>query len=240
MESPGSLTFEVQDVPAIVEACKPQQIYTLIDNTWATPLYFQPLKLGVDISIHSGTKYFGGHSDCFIGAAICNDRAYGKVRTQAINLGQCPGPEDVFLALRGLRTLAVRLEHHQKQALNLAHWLEGQSEVAEVLYPALPSSVDHALWKRDYSGASGLLGFLLKPGYSIQQAEQMINQLQLFGLGASWGGFESLVIGSDPTSYRSKVSWNKPGALIRLHIGFENILDLQSDLARAFECLKGN
>lgn len=238
LESPGSLTFEIQDLPAITKACQQQKILTLIDNTWATPVFLQPLKLGVDISIHSCTKYIAGHSDSFMGVIICNSETYPMIRTQALQLGQCPSPEDTFLALRGLRTLAVRLQAHQNQALLFAQWLEEREEVAEVLYPALSSHRDYHLWKRDFSGASGLLSFLLQPQYLTSSLEAMMNRLRLFQKGYSWGGFESLAILSDPSAYRQKNSWDPGRPLVRLHIGLENIEDLKKDLSQAFTLLK--
>lgn len=237
MESPGSLTFEVQDVPAITEVCRRKNIKTLIDNTWATPLFFKPLALGVDVSIHSCTKYITGHSDSFLGVIICNEATYASVRGQSIKLGQCAGAEDIFFGLRGLRTLAVRLHQHEQQALKLAEWLRERPEVLEVLYPALPTSPYYALWKRDFTGASGLLGVILHHEYSISSVEAMIDSLNLFGLGHSWGGFESLAVTADPGSYRLKDSWNKVGHVVRFHVGVENIEDLKNDLSQGFEKL---
>lgn len=234
MESPGSVTFEVQDVPAIASLCRSKGIITLIDNTWATPLYFKPLHHRVDCSIHSGTKYLAGHSDSFFGAIICNETVFPRVRGQALKLGQCAGAEDIFFGLRGLRTLAVRMQHHQRQALDMAEWLSGRPEVFEVLYPALPSSRDYALWKRDFTGASGLLAIVLKPEFSDRAVEAMVDSLELFGLGHSWGGFESLAITSDPSTFRKKENWSNKGALVRLHVGVENLDDLKTDLARGF------
>jgi cystathionine beta-lyase len=238
MESPGSLTFEVQDVPAIVSVCKKHNVRTLIDNTWATPVYFQPLKQGVDVSIHSGTKYITGHADSFLGVAICNDLTYPTVRNQAAQLGLVASAEDVYLGLRGLRTLFVRLEQHQKQALVLAEWLALRPEVAEVLYPALPSSPDHLIWKRDYSGASGLFGVLLQSEFEPASVDSCMDHLKLFGLGHSWGGYESLAILSDPSSYRSKSWWHKTGPLLRFHVGLENLDDLKTDLELGFKQLR--
>lgn len=238
MESPGSLTFEVQDVPAITTICRKQGVITLIDNTWATPIYFKPLQLGVDVSIHSGTKYITGHADSFLGVIIANPATYSHIEQEATNLGQCAGAEDVYLGLRGLRTLGVRLPEHGKRALALATWLQQRPEVLEVLYPALPESRDHQIWKRDFTGASGLLGFILKPEFRTEAAEAMVNALSIFGLGHSWGGFESLVIISDPSSFRRPESWKTRGPLIRIHVGFENLTDLMADLENGFEVLK--
>lgn len=237
LESPGSMTFELQDIPAITSVCKKHSIITMTDNTWATPLFCQPLRLGVDLSIHSGTKYLGGHSDSFLGAIICNEATYLPVRTQALQLGQFASAEDLFLCLRGLRTLSVRLQQHQAQALAIAEWLQEQPEVSEVLYPALPSSPDYAIWKRDFSGASGLLGFMVDSQHQPQSVETMINSLKLFGLGHSWGGFESLVATSDPSSFRLKSSWKLKGTLVRLHVGVEDLEDLKKDLRQGFQHL---
>ncbi len=238
MESPGSMTFEIQDVPAIAKVCRSKNIRTLIDNTWATPLYFKPLSLGVDVSIHSCTKYIAGHSDSFLGVIVCNEETYAPIRSQSLKLGQCAGAEDIFFGLRGIRTLGVRLQHHAQQALAMAQWLADRPEIIEVLYPALPSSSDYKIWKRDFTGASGLLGVILKPEYTLASVEGMIDSLKLFGLGHSWGGFESLAITSDPSSYRLKDSWTKKGHLVRFHVGVENIKDLQNDISLGLQQLK--
>lgn len=237
MESPGSISFEVQDVPAIASVCKKKGITTIIDNTWATPLFFKPLLLGVDISIHAATKYITGHADSFLGAIICNEANYPTVRAGAIKLGQCAGAEDVHRSLRGLRTLSVRLRAHEQQALVLAEWLSTRPEVQEVLHPALPGSRGHDIWKRDFTGASGLFAIILKPHYKKDSVDAMINSLKIFGLGHSWGGFESLVLPGHPETFRLKGSWQGKGALIRIHVGLENLEDLKADLDLGFVCL---
>ncbi len=237
LESPGSLTFEIQDIAKIAEISQKNNIITMIDNTWSTPMFFKPLELGIDISIHSGTKYLTGHADSFLGAIICNSKTYPEIRTQALQMGQFAAPEDVQLGLRGLRTLDVRLQRHQKSALTLAHWLESQPEIQEVLHPALPTSKDHHLWKKYFSGSSGLFGFHLKNQWSSDQINQMIHKLELFKLGHSWGGFESLVMISDPANFRTTSSFKEKGALLRLHIGLENVEDLKNDLRNALNSL---
>ncbi|MBU8899580.1 cystathionine beta-lyase [Corallococcus sp. M34] len=237
LESPGSMTFEVQDIPAISEVCRARGIVTLVDNTWATPLFLNPLTLGVDVVIHSATKYITGHADSLLGAIVCNEAIYPLVRASSIRLGQCAGADDVYLGLRGLRTLTVRLRQHQHQALTLAHWLVERREVAEVLYPALPGDRGHALWKRDFKGASGLLGVVLQPHHDKASVDAMLNALRLFGLGHSWGGFESLIVPGDPSAYRLPGQWQRSGALLRIHVGLEDMADLKADLAEGFRHL---
>lgn len=234
MESPGSLTFEVQDVPAIVKECKGKGIATVIDNTWGTPVYFHPLKLGVDVSLHAATKYITGHSDSFLGAIICNEECFPMVRGTAIRLGQCAGPEDVNLSLRGLRTLSVRLRAHQESALALAQWLKQRGEVEEVLYPALPSFRGHEIWKRDFKGACGLFAIELKKHFKKEQLNALVDGLKLFGLGHSWGGYESLILPVQPEGFRLKESWQNRGPVLRIHVGLENVSDLQADLEAGF------
>jgi len=240
MESPGSLTFEVQDVPAIVAVARQHGILTLLDNTWATPLFFRPLDHGVDLSIQAGTKYFVGHSDVLLGTVAARDRAlHERVRLGCGQLGFALSPDDAFLALRGLRTLDVRLARHQASGLAVATWLEQRPEVARVFYPALPKDPGHALWKRDFTGASSLFGLELKP---VPQAAAfaMIDGLELFGIGASWGGYESLVQPTLPAKLRSAVPWQGNGPTLRLHIGLEAVEDLIADLERGFERLRAH
>lgn len=237
MESPGSTTFEVQDVPAISEACRTRGIVTLIDNTWATPVFLRPIALGVDVVIHSATKYITGHADSLLGAIVCTEASYAVVRASAIRLGQCAGAEDVYLGLRGLRTLSVRLREHQRHALELARWLSSREEVAKVLYPALPGHPGHALWKRDFTGAAGLFAVILQPRYGKGAVDAMLDGLRLFGLGHSWGGFESLIVPADPALYRLPGHWQERGALLRVHAGLEDVEDLKADLAEGLERL---
>lgn len=236
IEAPGSQSFEMPDVPAIAAAAHAKGAIVLNDNTWATPLFFRSLDKGIDVSIHAVTKYIGGHSDIMFGAVSANARGWPLVAEAVHHLGQCAGPDDVFLALRGLRTLAVRLERHQQSALEIARWLEGRAEVLRVLHPALQSDPGHAIWKRDFAGASGLFSIILKP-VSEQAVDAFLNALTLFGLGYSWGGYESLVIPFDCADYRTATTWAPGGPALRLHIGLEDPDDLKADLARGFEAL---
>jgi cysteine-S-conjugate beta-lyase len=230
MESPGSLTFEVQDVPAICAAAKRRNIVTLIDNTWATSLYFKPLSLGVDFSVQAGTKYIVGHSDAMVGAVSCTEQYWHCLRHTAQQLGQYLSPDDAYLAARGLRTLDVRMARHQASALAIAQWLEGQEGVACVLHPALPSCPGHDIWKRDFAGSSGLFSFVLNGGDDHARAA-LIDGLAHFGIGYSWGGFESLALPVDPAKYRSATRWQAAGPVVRLQIGLEDADDLITDLA---------
>ena len=232
LESPGSQTFEMQDVPAIVGVAKDRGIATIFDNTWATPLYFKALSAGVDISLIAATKYIGGHSDLMMGTVSANERLWPKLHETHGTLGLCVGPDDIYLGLRGLRTMAVRLDRQMRSGLAVARWLAGRPEIERVLHPALETDPGHALWKRDRAGASGLFGVLFAE-WSNDDAAHFIDGLQLFGIGASWGGFESLAILSNPRPNRDATRWEPEGALIRLHIGLEDPDDLIADLARA-------
>jgi cystathionine beta-lyase len=236
LESPGSLSFEVQDVPAIAAAAHAANITVMMDNTWATPYFFPALARGVDVSILAATKYIGGHSDVMMGTITTKESHYQQVRSMVAELGYCVSPDDAYLALRGLRTLGVRLERHQQSTLRVAEWLERHPAVARVLYPALPSHPDHQLWKRDFLGANSLFGVILKP-VSKTAVDAMLNSLELFGLGVSFGGFESLVIPADPAPYRTAVPWQAEGPAIRLHIGLEDPDDLIADLAQGLDRL---
>jgi len=237
VESPGSLTFEVQDVPAIAAAAHEAGAKVLMDNTWASPWLFPSFARGVDVSTHAATKYIVGHSDVMLGAVITTEEMYLPVRTMAADLGHCAGPDDAYYALRGLRTLSVRLERHQKNALVVARWLQTRPEVARVLYPALPEDPGHVLWKRDFLGASGLFGVVLKPAPK-QAVYALIDALDLFGIGASWGGFESLIQPTTPARIRSATRWASEGPSLRLHIGLEDPQDLIEDLERGFHALR--
>jgi len=230
MESPGSITFEMQDVPAIAEVCKAAGVRTVIDNTWSSPHLFQPLIHGVDFVVEAATKYVVGHSDAMLGTAtVATDDDFRTLKAGANSFGYSAAPDDCYLGARGLRTLSVRLERHQKNALIVAQWLQGQPEVERVLYPALPDDPGHELWKRDHSGASGLFGVVLKPGPKSAVAA-MLDGLELFGMGASWGGYESLVLPVYPALLRTATKWPYEGPIIRLHIGLEDPDDLIDDL----------
>ena len=229
LESPGSLTFEVQDVPAIVAVAKARDIPTLIDNSWATPLFFPALAMGVDIAILACTKYIVGHSDVMMGSVTANARWWPKVRGRAWGLGQVVSPDDAALTLRSLRTLAVRLDRHQASARILADWLAARPEVARVLHPALPDCPGHAAWARDFRGSSGLFSFVLAGGGEAERAA-FIDALRLFGIGYSWGGFESLALPVDPARYRTARPWQAEGPVVRLHIGLEEPADLIADM----------
>lgn len=230
LESPGTHTFEVQDVPAICDAAKVRGVATLIDNTWATPLYLPAIALGVDLSILACTKYIGGHADVMLGSVTVTE-AYARrlERTRRV-LGQTAGPDDAWLALRGLRTLSVRLARHQESGLKVARWLAAQPQVARVLHPALPSCPGHEFFTRDFKGASGLFAFVLKGGDEAAR-DRLIDRLTLFGIGWSWGGYESLAVPGHIT--RTATTAEFEGPLVRLHIGLEDTDDLIEDLARA-------
>jgi cystathionine beta-lyase len=236
VEAPGSQSFEMPDVPAIAAVAHAKGALVIDDNTWATPLLHRSLDHGVDISIQSATKYIGGHSDIMFGTIAANANAWPLISDAIRLLGVCVGPDDVFLALRGLRTLAVRLAHHQQAALAMAHWLQQRPEVARVLHPALPDHPGHAIWKRDFTGSSGLFSVVLKPAPQAA-VDAFLDALKLFGMGYSWGGFESLVIPFDCSSYRTATAWAPGGPTLRFHIGLENIEDLKADLAQGFEVL---
>lgn len=229
-ESPGSNTFEMQDIPAIARAAKARGAIVMMDNTWATPLYFRPLDFGVDISIHAATKYPAGHSDVLLGTVSANATHWPALFDAFIALGCCAGPDDVYQTLRGLRTMGVRLERHQQSALTLARWLETQPGVARVLHPGLESHPGHALWKRDFSGASGIFSIVLAGG-GVRQAHAFLDALQIFGLGYSWGGYESLAV---QVNLADRAIANGPyeGPVLRLQIGLENVEDIMADLER--------
>jgi cysteine-S-conjugate beta-lyase len=233
LESPGSLTFELQDLPAISKAVRKRDIAILVDNTWATPLYYKPLDLGADISIHAGTKMFVGHSDAMFGTITANADWWPRLKSTHGDLGLCAGPDDCFLAARGLRTLAIRMKEHQARALELASWLEGQDLVSSVIHPGLASHPDHDLFKRDYSGSGSLFAFTL-PAAGQQRAHQglaaLMDGMELFGIGFSWGGFESLILPVNLTGIRTVTSPPNDDQIIRLHVGLENVDDLKKDL----------
>lgn len=236
VESPGSLTFEVQDIPAISAVAKTRNVAVVMDNSWATPLFFKPFMHGVDISIQAITKYIGGHSDVIMGAITTNEHYYRKIYKYFRHSGACVSPYDCYLAQRGIRSLSARLKQHEESALKVASWLETRKEVAQVLYPALPSHPGHALWKRDFTGASGLFSFILKP-YAEEAIHNMINNMGLFAIGCSWGGYESLILNFNPTSIRTATNWQTTGPCIRVHIGLENVDDLIDDLEKGLKTL---
>ena len=236
VESPGSQTFEMQDIPAIANAAHARDIWVRADNTWATPLFCKPLALGADVSIQAATKYVVGHADAMLGAVTYTERARPHVIRAKETLGIAVGSEEAWLGLRGIRTLAVRLERHQRSGLEVARWLAARPEVARVLHPGLESDPGHALWKRDFLGACGLFSVILKP-VSEAAVAAMLDGLKLFGMGYSWGGYESLVIPFDPTSYRTATKWVGPGPALRFHIGLEAVEDLLRDLDAGFERL---
>jgi cystathionine beta-lyase len=236
VEAPGSQSFEMPDIPAIAEVAHGRGALVIDDNTWATPLYHRSLDYGVDISIQAGTKYIGGHSDIMFGTISANTRAWPVITENIRMLGVCAGPDDVFLALRGLRTLGVRLAQHQRSGLEMARWLKARPEVSRVLHPALENDPGHAIWKRDFTGASGLFSVVLKPA-PPQAVDALLNAVKLFGMGYSWGGFESLVIPFDCASYRTATTWAPGGPALRLHIGLENVEDLKADLERGLAAL---
>lgn len=236
LESPGSLTFEMQDVGAIAKAARGRDAAVLMDNTWATGLFFRPIEHGVDVSINACTKYIVGHADAMLGAITANARTAKLVEEARATLGGCPGSEETYLGLRGLRTLAVRLDRHQRSALEVARWLGGRPEVERILHPALPNDPGHALWKAQYTGASGLFSIILKPA-PRKAVAAMLDGLELFGMGYSWGGFESLIVPFNPTRYRTATKWAAEGPALRLHIGLDDVGDLTTDLAAGFERL---
>jgi cystathionine beta-lyase len=233
-EAPGSLTFEMQDIPAITRVARAHDIITVMDNTWATPVFFRPLDFGVDVSLMAATKYIVGHSDAMIGTVAAGPRAWKQLKDTHGIMGMFTGPDDMWLALRGLRTLGIRLARHQESALKVANWVGQQPGVARVLYPALPSDPGHAIWKRDFKGASGLFSFVLDKPHGHGALAAMLDGLQLFGRGYSWGGYESLAIPAHLKGARTATTLDFPGPVIRLHIGLENPDDLIADLDAAF------
>ena len=233
VEAPGSQSFEMPDIRAIADVAHARGAVVIDDNTWATPLYHRSLEQGVDISMQAATKYIGGHSDIMFGTISANARTWPQLAETIRLLGVCAGPDDVFLALRGMRTLSVRLAQHYRSGLEMARWLATRPEVARVLHPALETDPGHAIWKRDFTGASGLFSIVLKPAPQ-KAVDAMLDTLRLFGMGFSWGGFESLVIPFDCSAYRSATKWSPGGPSLRLHIGLENVEDLKADLDRGF------
>lgn len=236
-EAPGSHTFEMQDIPAIAAAAHAKGVAVLADTTWGTPYFFRAFEHGVDVSIHAGTKYISGHSDVMMGIIVTNEQHWLKVRRAVADYGYCVSPDDCYLALRGLRTIGVRMRAQQQSAIRIARWLQARPEVLRVLYPALEGDPGHAIWKRDFSGAASLFGVVLKPA-SERAVAALIDALRLFGIGSSWGGFESLAIRAYPEKYRSASKWNPGGPLLRLHVGLEDPDDLLADLEQGFAQMK--
>lgn len=235
-ECPGSQTFEVQDIPAIARLAHEAGALVAIDNTWSAGHYFKAFDHGCDISLQAATKYLVGHSDCMMGCVTVSEEHWPRYKQAYEEMGLFAGPDDMYLTLRGIRTLDVRLERHMKSGLAIAEWLRGRDEVAEVLHPGLPGAPGHDIWKRDFTGASGLFGFVMREA-AQDKVDAFFNALSLFGMGYSWGGFESLAIPCDVTTYRSATRWDRDGQLVRLHIGLEDVDDLKSDLARAFAAM---
>jgi len=236
VEAPGSLSFEVQDVPAIAAAAHARGAVVLMDNTWASPLYFRAFDKGVDLSIQAATKYLGGHSDVMLGTISANEKTWPRLHDTMYALGLCVGPDDMYLGLRGLRTLGVRLAQHHQAGLKVARWLSQRPEIARVLHPALETCPGHAIWQRDFSGASGLFSVVFKP-VPQTAVNAFLDELDLFGIGASWGGFESLAIPFDCAPIRTAAAWAPGGPTVRFHIGLEDVDDLIGDLERGFAAL---
>lgn len=233
LESPGSLTMEVQDVPAICQVAKAHDIVVILDNTWASPVLFQPFSHGVDVSIQAATKYIVGHSDVMLGTASANEKHWPRLREQSYLLGYCASADDVYLAARGLRTLDVRLKQHQRNALAVVEWLQQQPQVDHIRHPALPEHPGHAAFVRDFSGSNGLFSFVLKQG-TAEAVAALIEGMQFFKMGFSWGGYESLITANlQVQALRTATHWPYSGPLIRLHIGLEDPADLIADLALA-------
>jgi cystathionine beta-lyase len=237
VEAPGSLSFEMQDIPAIAAAAHARGAVVLMDNTWATPLYFRAFEKGVDLSIQAGTKYIGGHSDIMFGTVSSNADHWKRLSDTQHELGLCVGPDDAYLAQRGLRTMGVRLAHQHQAGLQVARWLEQRPEVLRVLHPALESDPGYDIWRRDFLGAASLFSFVFKP-IAEAAVDAFLDQLKLFGMGASWGGYESLATPFDCAAFRTATQWAPGGPAVRLHIGLEDVNDLTDDLERGFAAMK--
>jgi cystathionine beta-lyase len=241
MESPGSGTFEVQDVPAICAVAKKKGIITIVDNTWAAGLLFRPLEHGADIVIQSATKYVGGHADVNLGVIVIGKEEHFKpVRQTTWDMGICASGDDLYGGLRGLRSMSLRMKKAGEQGMEMALWLQKRPEIERVLYPALPEHPTHAIWKRDFSGANGLMSIVLKEEYGAEAVSRFVNALTLFPIGSSWGGYESLLQPQYPQKFRAKPSWDGKGAVLRLQIGLEDAEDLKADLDQALARLKAN
>ncbi|MDX5627477.1 MULTISPECIES: cystathionine beta-lyase [unclassified Brenneria] len=234
-EAPGSLTFEMQDIPAIADVAHRHNALVVMDNTWASPLYFQPFAKGVDISVQAATKYIAGHSDVMMGVVTATETTYPRLKSTTHELGLIASPDDCYLALRGLRTMPLRLERHWQTGIRLAEFIAGQPEVARVIHPALPGDPGYALWQRDFTGASGLFAFELRPEMA-EKRSALVDALRLFGIGSSWGGYESLILPVNPL--RSVHLQKHSGTLLRIHAGLENANDLIADLDQAFAFIR--
>ncbi len=240
LEAPGSVTFEVQDVPAIAEAAHEAGVLVVLDNTWSAGLYFQPFEHGVDLSVQAATKYIVGHSDAMLGTVTVTDRKlFERLRLTAVGMGYSTGPDDCYLGLRGIRSLSVRMARHQENGLKLARWLADRDEVESVLHPAFPSCPGHEVWKRDFSGASGLFGVVLKGGYSDPAITAMLDGLELHAMGYSWGGYESLILPFGKPVRRT-TKWPFAGSCLRIHAGLEDPDDLIADLEMGLERLNAS
>lgn len=240
LESPGSQSFEIQDIPAMTALAKRRNIATILDNTWATPIFFKAHEHGCDLSVEAGTKYLGGHSDLLMGIVSANEPWWPKLREAYDLMAMLPGAEDCFLALRGLRTMHLRLKEAEKRGLEMAHWLKSRPEVLKVLHPAFPDCPGHEFWKRDFLGASGLFSIILRPEYTKAGVDDMLDNMSIFAMGYSWGGFESLIIPFNCANYRTVTQWQPGGLALRLQIGLEDVSDLQTDLAEGFERLNAH
>ncbi len=238
VESPGSLTFEIQDIPAIAQAAHAAGALVVADSTYGSPLLCRPLELGADVSLYSASKYISGHSDLMMGVVTAKRHAFGRlVRTQH-NFGNCPGPDDIYLAQRGLRTLEIRLRQHEEQALKVARWLKERPEVQQILHPAFAECPGHALWQRDFSGSNGLFSIALRP-CTEEALSAMLDGMQLFKMGYSWGGYESLIVPFEARTQRTTTRWTHEGPCLRLHVGLEAIEDLIADLEAGFARMNG-
>jgi len=236
-EAPGSLSFEMQDIPAIAAVAHKRGIPVLADTTWGTPYFFRSFEKGVDVSIHAATKYIAGHSDVVMGIIVTSEQHWLTVRKTVAEYGYGVSPDDCYLALRGFRTIGVRMKQQMENAIKVARWLQLRPQVKRVLYPALESDPGHALWKRDFTGAASLFSFVMQPA-TDKQVAAFVNALQLFGIGSSWGGFESLAIVARIERYRTATKWDPGGPTIRLHIGLEDPDDLIADLERGFASMQ--
>ena len=238
LESPGSLTMEVQDVPAIAEVAHKHNCLVMLDNTWGAAINFQPFEYGVDVSVQAATKYIVGHSDVMLGTATATEKYWPQLREMSYTMGQCTSPDDLYLALRGIRTLSVRMKQHEQNALKIAKWLAGRDEVETVFHPALASCPGHEFFQRDFTGSNGLFSFVLKDNQTLN-TRAMLDGMHHFKMGYSWGGFESLILAiNDVQSLRTVTTWAYKGPLVRLHVGLEDVDDLIDDLSQGFERLK--